>query len=103
GTLGGSTFAPLPIGLAAFVIVGAMIDIVERIGLFRLPLGVSFQRALGLPRSAWSTMFAHAGVGIALIGIVCETAWNSEYIKSIRSGDVAGIAGYNISLEGLTL
>ncbi len=51
----------------------------ERIGLFRVPLGVAMRRARGLPRSSWGTMFAHAGVGVALIGIVCETTWNSEY------------------------
>src|ERR1700728_405621 len=62
-TRGGSTFAPLAIGLALFVILGAMIDTAERIGLFRLPLGLALGRARGLPRSAWGTMFAHAGVG----------------------------------------
>jgi cytochrome c-type biogenesis protein CcmF len=101
-TLGGSTFAPLAIGLAVFVIAGAVIDIVERIGLLRLPPGIAFQRARGLPRSAWGTMFAHAGVGIALIGIVCETSWNSENIRTMRTGDVTSIAGYQLKLESLT-
>ncbi len=101
-TLGGSTLAPLAIGLAMFVIVGAVIDVAERIGLFRLPLGTTTQRARGLPRSAWGTMFAHAGVGIALIGIVCETSWNSENIRTMRAGDVTNIAGYGIKLESLT-
>ena len=100
-TRGGSTFAPLAIGLAVFVIAGAMVDIVERIGLLRLPPGIAFQRARGLPRSAWGTMFAHAGVGIALIGIVCETSWNSENIRTMRTGDVTSIAGYQLKLESL--
>jgi len=101
-TRGGSTFAPLAIGLALFVIAGAVIDTAERIGLFRLPFGVALRRARGLPRSAWGTMFAHAGVGIALIGIVCETSWNSENIRSMRPGDVTSIAGYGLKLESLT-
>src|SRR6185437_3130333 len=101
-TLGGSTFAPLAIGLALYVIIGAIIDIAERTGLFRLPLGVALRRARGLPRSSWGTMFAHAGVGLALIGIVCETTWNSENIRSMRAGDVTSIAGYGLKLESLT-
>jgi cytochrome c-type biogenesis protein CcmF len=101
-TFGGSTLAPLAIGLAMFVIAGAVIDIAERIGLFRLPLGVAIRRARGLPRSAWGTMFAHAGVGIALVGIVCETSWNSENIRTMRAGDVTNIAGYSLKLESLT-
>jgi cytochrome c-type biogenesis protein CcmF len=101
-TVGGSTFAPLAIGLALFVIVGAVIDIAERIGLFRMPFGIALRRARGLPRSAWGTMFAHAGVGLALIGIVCETSWNSENIRSMKPGDVTNIAGYGLKLESLT-
>jgi cytochrome c-type biogenesis protein CcmF len=101
-TRGGSTFAPLAIGLALFVIVGAVIDIAERIGLFRLPSGLALRRARGLPRSAWGTLFAHAGVGIALIGIVCETSWNSENIRTMKPGDVTSIAGYSLKLESLT-
>jgi cytochrome c-type biogenesis protein CcmF len=101
-TLGGGTFAPLAIGLALFVILGALSDIVERIGLIRVPFSTAMRRAGGLPRSAWGTMFAHAGVGVALIGIVCETTWNTEFIRSMRIGDVASIAGYSLKLEDLT-
>src|SRR6201996_4438297 len=101
-TEGGGAFAPLAIGLAVFVIAGALSDLVERTGLFRVPLGTALRRARGLPRSSWGTVFAHAGVGVALIGIVCETTWNSEYIGSMKSGDVARIAGYELHLEGVT-
>src|ERR1700744_3086219 len=101
-TRGGSALAPLAIGLAIFVILGALIDLVERVGLFRNPFVVSLRRSRGLPRSAWGTVFAHAGVGIALIGIVCETTWNSEYIGSMKPSDVAHVAGYALKLDGLT-
>ena len=101
-TFGGGTFAPLAIGLAVFVILGALSDTAERIGLFRVPFSTAIRRARGLPRSAWGTMFAHAGVGVALIGIVCETTWNSESIKSMRAGDVTSIAGYSLKLESLS-
>jgi cytochrome c-type biogenesis protein CcmF len=100
-TGGGGTFAPLAIALAIFVIAGALTDLAERIGLFRVALGASVRRARGLPRSAWGTVFAHAGVGVALIGIVCETTWNSEYIGSMKPDDIASIAGYQLTLDGL--
>jgi len=101
-TSGGGAFAPLAIGLAVFVIVGALSDLAERTGLFRVPLGTVARRARGLPRSTWGTVFAHAGVGVALIGIVCETTWNSEYIGTMKSGDVAVVAGYQMKLDGVT-
>ncbi|WP_439924857.1 heme lyase CcmF/NrfE family subunit [Nitrobacter sp. JJSN] len=99
-TRGGSTFAPLAIGLAAFVILGALSDLAERINLFRASLPVSFRRAKGLPRSAWGTVFAHAGLGVALIGIVCETTWNTEFIASMKPNDVARVGGYSLTFEG---
>jgi cytochrome c-type biogenesis protein CcmF len=101
-TTGGSALAPLAIGLAVFVVAGAISDLVERIGLFRNPLSISLRRAFGLPRSAWGTVFAHAGVGIALIGIVCETTWNTEYIGNMKPNAITRLAGYQLTFDGLT-
>jgi cytochrome c-type biogenesis protein CcmF len=100
-TSGGAALAPLAIGLAVFVIAGAVTDIAERISLFRSPFGTTWRRARGLPRSTWGTAFAHAGVGVALIGIVCETTWNSEYIGTMKPNDVAKLAGYELRLDDI--
>ncbi|MGQ0683909.1 heme lyase CcmF/NrfE family subunit [Bradyrhizobium sp.] len=99
---GGPVLAPLAIGLAAFVTMGALSDIAERTALFRVPPSVSLRRARGLPRSAWGAALAHAGLGVALIGVVCETTWNSEYIATLKPDQVARVAGYELKLEGLT-
>ncbi|MCK1717417.1 heme lyase CcmF/NrfE family subunit [Bradyrhizobium sp. 141] len=98
---GGSALAPLAIGLGIFVIAGAVTDIVERTGLVRLPFATALHRARGLPRSAWGSALAHAGLGVALIGIVCETTWNSEHIATMKQNDVAQIAGFDVKLDGL--
>jgi cytochrome c-type biogenesis protein CcmF len=97
---GGSALAPLGIGLGVFVVAGALSDLAERVGLFRTPFATTLRRAVGLPRSTWGSAFAHAGLGIALIGIVCETTWNSEYIGTMKPGDVARVAGYELKLDG---
>src|SRR6185312_5536507 len=98
---GGSALAPLAIGLAAFVIAGAASDLAERTGLFRVPPANALRRARGLPRSAWGTAFAHAGIGIALMGIVCETTWNSEYIGTMKLHDSIPLAGYQFTFDGM--
>ncbi|TPQ32466.1 heme lyase NrfEFG subunit NrfE [Bradyrhizobium guangdongense] len=100
-TRGGSALAAPAIALAVFVILGSVSDLVERAGLFRVPFGTAMRRARGLPRSAWGTSLAHAGLGVALIGIVCETTWNSEYIGTMKPDDVAKVAGYELKLDGL--
>jgi cytochrome c-type biogenesis protein CcmF len=98
---GGSALAPLAIGLAAFVIAGAVSDLAERTGFLRVPFSIALRRARGLPRSAWGTAFAHAGIGVALIGIVCETTWNSEFIGTMKPKDTVPLAGYEFTLDGL--
>src|SRR3954465_8200550 len=49
-TKGGAALAPLAIGLAVFVVMGAVVDIAERTALFRASGRISLQRARGLPR-----------------------------------------------------
>jgi cytochrome c-type biogenesis protein CcmF len=100
-TRGGAALAPLAIALAVFVIAGALSDIAERTGLLRMPLSLAMRRARGLPRSAFGSALAHAGIGVALIGIVCETTWNSEYIGTLKPNDTAKLAGYQLKLDSV--
>jgi cytochrome c-type biogenesis protein CcmF len=96
-----SILAPFGIGLAAFVMIGAMVDIVERIGLFRVSLSVVRQRAAGLPRSAWGTALAHTGIAVTLLGIVCVSAWASERIVALKPSETVSISGYELSFDGV--
>jgi cytochrome c-type biogenesis protein CcmF len=96
-----SIMAPFGIGLAAFVMIGAMVDIAERIGLFRVSLSVARQRAAGLPRSAWGTALAHTGIAVTLLGIVCVSAWASERIVALKPSETVSISGYELSFDGV--
>jgi len=99
---GGPVLAPFGVGLALYVMIGALTDLAERINLFRATPGVSFKRAIGLPRSAWGTAVAHFALGITLLGIVGETQWGVERIASLKpNGDIA-IAHYQLHFDGLT-
>ncbi|MEZ5764261.1 MAG: heme lyase CcmF/NrfE family subunit [Xanthobacteraceae bacterium] len=100
-TSGGAVLAPFAIALAVFVIVGALTDLAEKTAIFRTTPNIAFRRAVGLPRAVWGTAFAHAGLGIALLGIVCETTWNSERIVEVRTGDIVSVAGYDARLDGI--
>src|SRR6202050_257784 len=63
---GGPVLAPFGVGIAIFVMVGAVTDIVERTMILRVPFNVALSRAIGLPRSVWGTSFAHLGIGASL-------------------------------------
>jgi len=99
---GGPVLAPFAIGLALFVMAGAVTDVVERTGLFRVPFAAAFGRAAGLPRSAWGTAIAHFGVGVALLGIVGETQWGTERIAAVKPGETISVRHYDLTLDGLT-
>jgi cytochrome c-type biogenesis protein CcmF len=98
---GGPVLAPFGAGIAVFVMAGAVTDIAERTQFMRVPFRASLQRAIGLPRSAWGTGFAHFGIGVTLLGIVAVTAWGSERIAEVKIGDSMDIAHYRLTLDGL--
>jgi cytochrome c-type biogenesis protein CcmF len=97
---GRPVIAAFGIGLAAFVIVGALTDIVERTGLWRAPFPTTLRRAIGLPRSAWGAAFAHIGLGVTLLGVVGETQWGAEQIVSLRQGDKVSLRHYDFTFDG---
>src|SRR6187551_80825 len=83
-TAGGPVLAPFGIGLAAFVMAGAVTDFIERTGLLRGPFATAVGRARGLPRSAFGTMVAHFGLGVSLLGLVCAGTWGTERIVAMK-------------------
>ena len=88
------------IGLGVWLIVGALSELAFRMKLGSLPLGASLRRAAGLPRSVFGTTLAHAGLGLTVLGIVAATTWQGEIIRSMKPGDTATLAGYELTLDG---
>ena len=98
---GRGVLAALGVGLAAWLMAGAIAEILERARFGGVPLRTSLARAAGLPRSVWGTTLAHFGIGVTLLGIVATTAFESERILVMRPGETADIAGYTVAFEGL--
>ncbi|GIL02801.1 MAG: cytochrome c-type biogenesis protein CycK [Alphaproteobacteria bacterium] len=98
---GGPVLAPFAIGLAVFVMIGALVDLAERTALFRVPLAAAVARARGLPRAAYGTAVAHFSLGLVLLGIVGETQWNTERIVSLKPGATVSLAGYEVAFDGM--
>jgi cytochrome c-type biogenesis protein CcmF len=98
---GGPVLAPFAVGLALFVIAGAITDLVERTGLFRLSWTAALARARGLPRSTWGTALAHCGAGIVLLGVVGDTQWGSERIVALKPAETVSIRDYELRFDGV--
>ncbi len=99
---GGPILVPFAIGLAFYVMAGALTDIVERTGLLKVPFATAFARAKGLPRSAWGAAFAHFGLGITLLGVIGETQWSLERIAELKPGQTISVRRYELQFDGVT-
>ena len=96
-TIGGPVAAPLGIGLGLWLIFGAVHEIAGRAWRRGAGPGVILARAFGLPRAAWGSALAHAGVGVTCIGIAA-TAWGTETIATVKRGEVVMAGPYRVEL-----
>ena len=85
-----ATLAALAFGFGVWLIVGSLLEFAQRLMRtgFRLP-----------PRSALGMTIAHAGLGVVVLGAVATSAWNTELIKTMKPGDTAAFAGFNVKLD----
>jgi cytochrome c-type biogenesis protein CcmF len=98
---GGPVLAPFLIGIAVFVMVGALIDLAERVQLFRLPPMLSLRRFVGLPCSALGTAIAHFGLGVCLLGVASEANYGAERILAMKPGESVSLRGYDLAFDNL--
>ena len=86
--------------LATWLGLGTLIDLAERIRLFREP-AQALGRAARLPRSAWGMVLAHFGVAVFIIGLTASSAWTTERIQSQKIGETVTVGGFGITLKGV--
>ena len=98
---GASVFAALGVGLALWLMLGAITDIALKSGIGKVKASVALRRLLGLPRSAFGTALAHFGVGVSVLGIVGVVSFEQERILTMKPGETVGIAGYTLRFDGI--
>ena len=97
----GPWLAPVAIAIAVWVMAGAVVEIAHRIRLGQVPFGEAMRRLSGLPRSSHGTAIAHFGAGLMLLGIVATSAYQSEKVLVMKSGERTEIAGYELTFQGV--
>ena len=95
---GGSVFAPLAAGLAIFVILGTLIEVVMRVRRPGLAPAVALKRALGLPLSFYGAALAHVGLGVTLLGLA-GLGFGAETIATLHKGVPERVGPYSITLD----
>lgn len=85
---------------AAWLIVGSLAEVIERVRLFRIPVADSWARLRGLPISTFGTTLGHAGMGVLVAG-VAGMSQASQKVVLLHPGQSADSAGYTWTLTGL--
>jgi cytochrome c-type biogenesis protein CcmF len=94
---GGPVLSIAAAGLAVFLIIGSFSDVIARS--FRGG-GHVVSRALGMPRSAWATSLAHAGIGLTLFGLA-STGWGVEEIVRMQAGQAVAVGPYDLTVTSI--
>jgi cytochrome c-type biogenesis protein CcmF len=98
GVAGG--LAAAAFGLAAWLVFGALAELIERVRLFRIPFADSVARLRGLRLQTFGTALGHAGMGITVAGIA-GMSLSTQSVVLLRPGETAASAGYVWKLEGV--
>ncbi len=95
----GPGLAPFAMGLAAWLLLGAVSEWADRIKLFRAPLAESWRRLQGLPRAATGMTLAHMGIAVMIMGITGSSSWQTEAIQVLAPGESVQVANYDFRLD----
>jgi cytochrome c-type biogenesis protein CcmF len=98
---GGKALAAIGVALGVWLVLGALVELGERVRLGSLPLAQSLRRLGSLPRASWGMTLAHLGVGVFTLGAVAETSFRIEQTLSLTSGQSAPFHGRTITLEAV--
>ncbi|TPK92051.1 heme lyase CcmF/NrfE family subunit [Mesorhizobium sp. B2-4-17] len=98
---GASVFAALGIGLAVWLVAGALTDLAVKSGVGSVAPAVMVRRLAGLPRSVFGTALAHLGLGLTLLGIVATLSFGTEKILTMRAGETVELSGHTLRFVGL--
>ncbi len=92
---GRSLIGPVGMFLAAWVVMGTIIDLAQRTG--RGPGRLA--RLTRLPRADWGKMVAHSGLGLTMMGVAGLTAWQMEDIRVAQIGEPFAVGNYTLTLN----
>lgn len=93
---GQSLQGPIALFLGAWVVFGAIVDLITRTGRNR-----DMSRLLRLPRADWGKTVAHIGLGVTLFATAGLMAWDKEDIRVVPIGGTWSMGQFDFTLEAV--
>ena len=91
------------IAIGAWLILGALAEVIERIRLFRVPIAEVGRRVKALPLGAWGMTLAHAGLGVFVLGAVVETSFKVEAAAPLPIGGEVHSGPWTVRLNAVEI
>jgi len=98
---GGPVLAPLGAALAIYIMIGALVEITQRIFSRGVSVSSAFERLIGLPLAAWGTTWAHFGMGVTLLGLAASV-WGTETIAAMRLNQPLQVGPYEVVMQHIS-
>ena len=98
--IGGVVMTAFGLSLAVWLTISVLLEIAERIQLFKKPSG-ALRRLGALPRASWGMSLAHLGLAVVLFGVTISEAWTEEDLAVMAPGDTAEIGGFTFTFNGV--
>jgi len=87
-------------GIAVWLFVGTLIELSERVRLFKVPFSKTWAYLVRLPRATWGMTLGHLGMAIAIAGMAGAGTWSIEKTQSMKPGDSVTVSGYTYTFQG---
>jgi len=102
GGKGAHPYAAVSLGLGVWLVAGTLTGLISRFRLLQVPLRRSLSLATNTPRAIYGMVLAHAGLGLAVIGITMVSTFGQERILAISPGETIPIAGFEFKLDRIS-
>ncbi len=93
---GQSLQGPIALFLGAWVVFGAVVDLISRTGRNR-----DLSRLLRLPRADWGKTVAHMGLGVTIFATAGLMAWDQEDIRVVPIGGTWSMGQFDFTLDSV--
>ena len=93
--------AAVGLAMGAWLILGSLAELLDRVRLFRAPLAETGRRLRSLPLGAWGMTLAHAGLGVFVLGAVVETSFKTETAQALAPGSSLVSGPWRVTLNAV--
>lgn len=92
---------PIGLLLSAWIILGTISELANRVGLGKHPIEKSLRWFKTLPRSEIAKSISHLGFGFTILGIASITSWEKEDIRVAQIGETFEVGSYEFEFRDI--